>query len=123
VQLKVFGAGSTDLEEELRALQDWLIADRSVSQWGIANLACSEPPKPGEQSMLFDIVEISITSAFSATSLGFSIATWRSSRSTDPSVTVERPDGVKVTISDSDPENVRRLMRQLMDAEPDEDNE
>jgi hypothetical protein len=121
--MKVFGAGPADLEEELRALQSWLIADRSVSRWGIANLASSQAPKPGEQSMLFDIVEISITSAFSATSLGFSIATWRSSRSTGPSVTVERPDGVKVTISDSDPENVRRLMQQFMDAETGEDGE
>ncbi|MFF4231532.1 hypothetical protein [Streptomyces sp. NPDC001820] len=103
------------IEEDLWSLHEWLTIDRLVRQ-SSAELSSAKSPPPGQQSAVVDVVSLVISSGFSAASLGVSLANWRASRPRCPAVTVERPDGMNVTISGADPEEAQRLMRQLLDS-------
>ncbi|MGW7411011.1 effector-associated constant component EACC1 [Streptomyces sp. NPDC054863] len=114
----VISVGEGAVEGELRSLHDWLMTDRTVRRGALAELASAEPPEPGRQSSAVDILSLVLSSGFSTASLGVSIANWRATRPQHPTVTVERPDGTKVSISGAAPDVEQHLMHRLLNPEP-----
>jgi hypothetical protein len=105
-------------EEDLRSLQDWLLADRTVRRGAQIELASSSHEEPGRQGPAYDILSLLLGTSFNAASLGVAVASWRSSRPQPPAVLIERADGSKVTISGASPEDEQRLLRELLGDQP-----
>lgn len=103
------GAG----EAELRSFHGWLQADRQVIRSAAPKLGTSEKPVPGAQGQMIDIVSLVLSSSFSAASLAGTIAAWRATRPHQPVLTVRRPDGTTITISNSSPGETARLLEQF----------
>ncbi|MEV6011261.1 hypothetical protein AB0M29_31130 [Streptomyces sp. NPDC051976] len=112
------GVSGTAAEEEARSLSEWLRADRAILRSARIELSAAHPPEQGAQGSAVDIVSLVLGSGFSAASLAVAVVQWRLTRPNRPSVTVQRPDGVKVTISDASPEEVRQLVQHLLDQQP-----
>ncbi|MFG2841258.1 hypothetical protein ACGFYE_40500 [Streptomyces zaomyceticus] len=105
-------------EEEARSLYDWLLLDRAFLRGAQIEMGSSAPAIPGHQGSAFDLVSLVISSAISSASLGVSIASWRSTRPQEPSVTVERADGSKVKIEHASREEAQHLITQLLGDNP-----
>ncbi|WP_409062373.1 effector-associated constant component EACC1 [Streptomyces sp. SYP-A7185] len=101
-------------EDEARSLHEWLLMDRKVRGGAQMGLTSSSPPVPGQQGSVFDIVSLALGSGFNAAALGVSIASWRATRPQQPTVTVEREGGTKVTITGTSPQEAQRLVEQLL---------
>lgn len=100
-------------ESELRSLHAWLLAEPAARRHARPVLGTARSPRAGAQGDVIDLISLAVSSGFAAASLALSIAAWRATRPGRPVVTVERPDGVRVTISDSSPEETRRLLESL----------
>ncbi|WP_018568957.1 effector-associated constant component EACC1 [Streptomyces sp. PsTaAH-124] len=100
-------------EAELRSLHAWLLAEPAARRHARPVLDTARPSRPGAQGDAIDVISLVVSSGFSAASLALSLAAWRATRQGRPVVTVERSDGVKITISDSSPEETRRLLESL----------
>ncbi|MFJ9105632.1 hypothetical protein ACIRJM_45100 [Streptomyces sp. NPDC102405] len=103
-----------NVEDEVRSLHDWLLSDRGVRRSARIEMASSALPVPGEQGAILDLVSLALGSGFSAASLGVSIVSWRTTRPQQPTVTIERTDGSKVTISGTSPDEAQRLVEHLL---------
>ncbi|WP_408993385.1 effector-associated constant component EACC1 [Streptomyces europaeiscabiei] len=101
-------------EEETRSLYDWLLLDRVVRREARVEMGSSSAPVPGQQGAVLDLVSLVLSTGISAASLGVSIASWRATRPQEPTVTVERFDGSKVTITGTSREEAQRLVEQLL---------
>ncbi|WP_406483579.1 hypothetical protein [Streptomyces sp. NBC_01615] len=111
----MFRVAGGSSEDEARSLYDWLLLDRTVRRAGRLEMASSSPPPPGHQgAAILDLVSLVLGNGISAASLGVSIATWRTTRPQQPTVTVERTDGSKVTITGASPHEAQRLLEQLL---------
>lgn len=102
-------------EAELRSLHMWLMADPAARRHAKPTLGASQALAPGAQGGALDLVSLMVSSGFSAASLAMSVVSWRATRPQRPSVTVNRPDGLTITISDSSAEEARRLIESLAD--------
>ncbi|MFF1416107.1 hypothetical protein [Streptomyces sp. NPDC058280] len=102
-------------EGELRSLHAWLLAEPAARRHARPVLDTARSPRAGAQGDTIDLISLVVSSGFSAASLALSMAAWRATRPGQPVVTVERPDGVRITISDSSPEEMRRLLESLTD--------
>lgn len=103
-------------EAELRSLHMWLMANPAARRHAKPALGASRPLPPGAQGNTVDLVSLVVSSGFNAASLAMSLVAWRATRPQRPTVTVDRPDGLTITISDSSPEEARRLIELLVDA-------
>lgn len=112
------GVSGTAVEEETRSLSEWLRADRAILRSARVELSAAHPSERGAQGSAVDIVSLILGSGFSAASLSVAVVQWRLTRPNRPSVTVERPDGVKVTISDASAEEAQQLLQHLLDQQP-----
>ncbi|MEV0036210.1 hypothetical protein [Streptomyces sp. NPDC050804] len=111
------GLGDGDTAEgELRSLHTWLLAEPAARRHARPVLDTARPHRAGAQGDVIDLISLVVSSGFSAASLALSLAAWRATRPGQPVVTVERPDGARVTISDSSPEETRRLLESLTDS-------
>ncbi|MEU6731775.1 hypothetical protein ABZ929_00975 [Streptomyces physcomitrii] len=112
VQLRVLaGEGA---EEELRSLHAWLLDDSGARRF--ADLQWEAAPAEPADTMgpLLDTLSLVIGSGFSAASLALSLAQWRAQRgAAQPSVTVERPDGSRITVQGAATEETARLLAAL----------
>ena len=110
-------------QEELRSLHEWLLTDTGARRFGHVEWAASEPapgPAPDEphhggvMSGALDVITLVLGSGFSAAALAVQIAQWRGTRAGGgPAVTVEHPDGRKVTVTASTAEETERLLLSL----------
>ncbi|GHD39759.1 hypothetical protein GCM10010317_008730 [Streptomyces mirabilis] len=100
-------------ELELRSLYSWLQADRQALRHAAPELGTAVAPVPGSQGQVIDIVSLVVSSSFSAASLAGTIVSWRATRPRRPVLTVRRPDGTTITISDSSPDEAVRLLEEL----------
>ncbi|MFI6084959.1 hypothetical protein ACIBBB_28990 [Streptomyces sp. NPDC051217] len=107
-------------EGELRSLHAWLLAEPAARRHARPVLDTARPSRAGAQGDVLDLISLVVSSGFGAGSLALSIAAWRATRPGRPVVTVERPDGARVTISDSSPEEMRRLLESLTDGGTDD---
>ncbi|CAM5742662.1 hypothetical protein SALBM311S_05567 [Streptomyces alboniger] len=110
------GDGPAD-ERELCSLHDWLHADRAVQRTARIAMASSGPPVPGAQGTVFDVVALTLGTGVSVAHLALSVARWRTTRPGRPTVTVRRPDGTSVTVSDASAEQAGLLLERLLDDE------
>lgn len=101
-------------EDDARSLHAWLLADRQVRSTARIGLISGVLPAPGQQGAVLDIVSLALSSGFNAGALGLSIASWRATRPQQPTVTVEREDGTKVTITGTSPQEAQRVVEQLL---------
>ncbi|MFJ4417441.1 hypothetical protein [Streptomyces sp. NPDC088925] len=101
-------------EDDVRSLYDWLLLDRTIRREARVQMASSSVPLPGQQGAVLDLVSLVLGSGISAGSLGVSIASWRATRPQKPTITVERSDGNKVTITGTTRDEAQRLIEQLL---------
>ncbi|MFC9602340.1 hypothetical protein ACFTTN_02575 [Streptomyces niveus] len=102
-------------ERELLSLHTWLLAEPAARRHARPVLDTAGSPQAGAQGDMIDLVSLVVNSGFSAASFALSLAAWRATRPGQPVVTVERPDGARITIADSSPEETRRLLESLTD--------
>ncbi|MEU1050192.1 hypothetical protein ABZ400_34250 [Streptomyces sp. NPDC005897] len=100
-------------EAELRSLHMWFMADSAARRHARPTLGASQALASGAQGGALDLLSLMVSSGFSAASLAVSVVSWRATRPRRPSVTVNRPDGLTVTISDSSADEARRLIESL----------
>ncbi|WP_425336677.1 effector-associated constant component EACC1 [Streptomyces profundus] len=100
-------------EQDARSLYEWLLLDRGVRRDAHLKMTSSAAPIPGQQGALLDVVSLTVGTSISAGSLGVAIASWRSTRPQEPTVTVERPDGHRVTVSGMSRDEAQRMVEQL----------
>ncbi|MGW1811710.1 effector-associated constant component EACC1 [Streptomyces sp. NPDC002078] len=111
VTLRIAGDST---EDEIRSLYDWLLLDRVVRREARVEMGSSSAPVPGQQGAVLDLVSLVLSNGISAASLGVSIVSWRATRPQEPTITVERADGSKVTITGTSREEAQRLVEQLL---------
>ncbi|MFF3644462.1 hypothetical protein [Streptomyces sp. NPDC002564] len=102
-------------EEELRSLHGWLLSEPAARRHARPELGASQPSPPGAQGDLIDLVSLLVGSGFSAASLALSLHAWRATRPQGPTITVERPDGQRITLSAATAEEARLLLASLVD--------
>ncbi|GAA5211318.1 MULTISPECIES: effector-associated constant component EACC1 [Streptomyces] len=112
VTLRIAGDSA---EDEIRSLFNWLLLDRVVRRAARVEMGSSSAPIPGQQGAVLDLVSLALSNGISAASLGMSIASWRATRPQEPTITVERSDGGKVTITGTSREEAQLLVQQLLD--------
>ncbi|MET9555634.1 hypothetical protein [Streptomyces sp. NPDC006645] len=117
MRLMIQLADGPDTEGSVRSLHDWLLMDRNVRQNATVGLTSSRPPVPGAQGTVIDVVSLVVQAGLSAGSLGIAIAAWRAARPQAPSVTVESPDGRRITISGASADEAREMLRPLLGEE------
>ncbi|MEU4148643.1 effector-associated constant component EACC1 [Streptomyces parvulus] len=121
VRLRLSVGPVTTTEAELRSLHAWLLADSQARRCADVRWDAAAQAPVGGMGPLLDVVSLVIGSGFSAASLAVSIVQWRSTRGAGaPSVTVEQPDGRRVTINDMPADEAERLLRSLFGARPEE---
>ncbi|GGP84118.1 hypothetical protein GCM10010247_66870 [Streptomyces calvus] len=121
MRLRLSVGAVTTTEAELRSLHAWLLADSQARRCADVRWDAAAQAPVGGMGPLLDVVSLVIGSGFSAASLAVSIVQWRSTRGAGaPSVTVEQPDGRRVTINDMPADEAERLLRSLFGARPEE---
>ncbi|SOE06478.1 hypothetical protein [Streptomyces sp. Ag109_G2-15] len=98
-------------EEELQSFAQWLSDEPDIRYYALISWE-SPQTSEGEMGSALELVKLVIDSGFQMLNLGLAYVAWRGTRPTPSSVTVERA-GVKVTLNDSDPEAIARLIRAL----------
>lgn len=109
--LRIEGAS---VEEDIRSLHDWFLLDRTVLRGARIETGSSAVPVPGHQGAVFDLLSFAVSSGLSAASLGVSIASWRTTRPQEPTITIERADGGKIVIANTSREEAQRLIEGLL---------
>ncbi|WP_138958311.1 hypothetical protein [Streptomyces sp. YIM 121038] len=102
-------------EGDVRSLFEWLLLDRTIRREVRVEMTSSSLPLPGQQGAPLDLVSLVLGSGISAGSLGVSIASWRATRPQKPTITVERADGSKVTITGATRDEAQHLIEQLLE--------
>lgn len=113
VQVGVVGLNGLQTEAELRSLHGWLQTDRQTRRLAAPHLGAVDPPVPGAQGSVIDVLSLVLGSTFSAASLAVSLLSWRATRPQHPILTIRRPDGVTVEINTSSVEEARVLLERL----------
>ncbi|WP_051827480.1 effector-associated constant component EACC1 [Streptomyces bicolor] len=105
--------GITVLDDDgghLRALQRWLLRDPDSA--GATLTLRGRNATPGAMGPGLDLIDVVLSNVVALGGLLVAVATWRQSRANAPRVLVER-EGVTVTVSGTDAEQIERLVRQL----------
>ncbi|GAA3578701.1 effector-associated constant component EACC1 [Streptomyces osmaniensis] len=105
--------GITVLDDDggqLRALQRWLLRDQDTA--GATLTLRARDAAPGTMGPGLDLIDVVLSNTVGLGGLLLAVAAWRRSRGNHPSVQVEH-EGVVVTVSGADAEQIERLVRQL----------
>jgi hypothetical protein len=113
VQVSVEGVNDREREAELRSLHSWLQSDRHTRRLAAPQLGAVDPPAPGAQGSVIDVLSLVLGSAFNAASLALSLISWRATRPQQPILTLRRPDGTTVEINTDSPDEARVLLERL----------
>ncbi|WP_331764315.1 hypothetical protein OG524_36995 (plasmid) [Streptomyces sp. NBC_01520] len=105
-------------EEELRSLYAWLLSDPEFRRYARLSLTSSRAPEPGAQGDMIDVLSLVLGTGLNTGALALSIATWRSTRPRQITVTLERSDGRSVTVTASSPQEAQRAVESLLDNDP-----
>ena len=101
-------------DEDLASLYQWLRAEPDVRRHALISLTSAEPEQ-GELGVALDTIQMIVGDGFQLAGLALAYASWRASRTKarlDQVVSIER-DGVKVSISSTDPDVVERIVHEL----------
>ncbi|QOV37747.1 hypothetical protein IM697_04820 [Streptomyces ferrugineus] len=113
VQVGVEGMNDLQAEAELRSLHSWLRSDRRTSRLAAPQLGAVDPPVPGAQGSVIDVLSLVLGSTFNAASLAVSLMSWRATRPQRPILTVRRPDGTTVEINTDSLAEAQALLERL----------
>ncbi|MFD8110106.1 MULTISPECIES: effector-associated constant component EACC1 [Streptomyces griseus group] len=102
-------------EEELRSLYTWLLSEPELRRHARLSLASSRAPEPGAQGDMIDVLSLVLGTSLNTGALALSIATWRSTRPRQITVTLERSDGRSVTVTATSPQEAQRAVESLLD--------
>jgi len=105
------GAGAN--EDSLVSLYEWLQDDADVRRHAQIKTA-SANVDPGDMSVAIDIIELIISSGFSAANLALAYATWRDSSNDSSEIIIEK-DGARISVRDASPETVASIVETLND--------
>nr|WP_128806409.1 hypothetical protein [Streptomyces sp. Termitarium-T10T-6] len=105
-------------EEELRSLYTWLLSDPELRRHARLSLASSRAPEPGAQGDMIDVLSLVLGTGLNTGALALSIATWRSTRPRQMTVTLERSDGSSVTVTATSHQEVQRAVETLIGNDP-----
>jgi hypothetical protein len=112
-----FRVEDDDEVQALASLHQWLLQDPDVTRWSAVSLGTGNTA-PGEMGPVFDVVTVVLSNTIALGSLVVAYLSWRDSRPRSPTVSIER-DGVVVSLTDSSPETVSRVIEAFNDqAEP-----
>lgn len=104
------GEEAGDAGEFASSLYRWLAAEPELRAGTDLSLRPGRPgPGPGHMGEALDIVNVVLTNGIALGSLVTAVASWRGSRPRPPQVRLER-DGVVVTLQDSSPEAIERVL-------------
>lgn len=98
-------------EDSLASFFEWLQEDVDVRRHSQMRTLDTNA-KPGEMSATFDLIELIVTSGFSAANLALAYATWRDSSSDTSEIVIEK-DGARVAVQDASPETIASIIETL----------
>jgi hypothetical protein len=104
------GARPTGVGEDATSLRRWLMADPDLRGHAVVSVR-PEAAEPGQMGGALDVVNVVLANSIALGSLITAVVTWRGSRPRPPRITLER-DGSVVTLYDSSPELVERVLRE-----------
>lgn len=101
-----------DTAGELAAsLHQWLLDEPDARRHAEVRLVGAEPVE-GELGFVLDMVQLVVSSGFSAASLGYTVAQWKKVNAPQLTMSFER-NGRPVTVRGTDAEEIARAVRQL----------
>jgi len=112
-----FRVEGDDEGQALNSLHQWLMQDPDVTRWSTVSLEAGDTVA-GEMGPVFDVLTVALSNSIALGNLIVAYLSWRDSRPRSPTVSIER-DGVVVSLADSSPQTVSRIVEALSDqAEP-----
>jgi hypothetical protein len=98
-----------------RALHRWLLRDPDTAPTAPALRARHE--QAGAMGPGLDLIDVVVSNAIGLSGLLLAIANWRTSRGDSPEVRIEH-NGVTVTVTSTEPEQIAQLVRTLTGEPP-----
>ncbi|MGW3014370.1 effector-associated constant component EACC1 [Streptomyces sp. NPDC001219] len=111
MQITIRCEGADTAGELAQSLYQWLLDEPDARRHAEVRLVGAEPVE-GELGFVLDLVQLVVSSGFSAGSLGYTVAQWKKMNAPQLSVTFER-NGRTVTVSGTDAEVIERAVQQL----------
>ena len=108
-----FRVEADDEGQTVASLHQWLAQDPDVARWSTVHLEADDTV-PGAMGPVLDVVTVIISNSLALGGLVVAYLSWRDSRPRSPKVSIER-DGVVVSLTDSSPETVSRVIAALSD--------
>ncbi|MFJ7209146.1 hypothetical protein ACIQWR_37145 [Streptomyces sp. NPDC098789] len=114
VQILIRCVTEDDGDDVSSELYEWLVDDAGARRHATPELR-QDAPEPGQLGTL-EVVQLALSGAFSATSLGVLIAQWREQRriAAAPKITITvEKDGKQFAVTGSDPEEIKQRLEEL----------
>lgn len=111
MQILIRCVAEKDGDDVSSELFDWLVDDATVRRNAAPKLL-AEPPEPGKLGTVA-VIQLVMSGAFSATSLGVVLAQWREQRrlAAAPKITVTvEKNGKQFTVTGTDPDEIQRKL-------------
>jgi hypothetical protein len=105
IQIRV---GGSEADTALSSLFAWLRDEADLRQTAQISLLAAEP-EPAEMGPAFDVIQLVVDSGFQAMNLALAYASWRATRPSKPSVTIEY-NGVTITLDGSETDAVETIV-------------
>ncbi|MFE1172225.1 hypothetical protein [Streptomyces sp. NPDC058773] len=103
--------GADSAGELAESLYQWLLDEPAARRHAEPQLIGAAPAE-GELGYVLDLVQLVVSSGFSAASLGYTVAQWKKMNAPTISMSFER-NGKTVTVSGTDAEEIERAVQQL----------
>ncbi|MET3985270.1 hypothetical protein [Streptomyces sp. PvR034] len=114
VQILIRCVTEDDGDDVSSELFEWLVDDADARRHARPELR-QDAPEPGQLGTL-EVVQLTLSGAFSAASLGFLIAQWREQRrlAAVPKITITvEKDGKQIAVTGSDPDEIKCKLEEL----------
>lgn len=108
-EIKVRIDETSDPDDSLQSLYDWLLDDPDIRSRAQLN-AIESSPQPGQMSGELELISLLVSSGFSIGNLTIAIANWRGSRVKPKPVRIEFGD-VGIVVENDDPETIANAKR------------
>jgi hypothetical protein len=98
--------------EEISTLYRMLLADERIRRHASVTVEAGGQ-RPGELGTALQVIQLVTNGGFQIAGLALSYAAWRATRIRPAKVTIERDDGLRITVSDASPDTIQKIIDTL----------
>jgi Effector Associated Constant Component 1 len=96
-------------DEEISTLYRMLLADERIRRHASVTVE-GGGLRPGEMGTALEVIQLVTNSGFQIAGLALSYAAWRTTRIRPAKVTIEREDGLRITVTDAGPDTIQKII-------------